>query len=115
MLREELDGLLRQIEALDANPTSPTFVADFTRMLGDYRVILDEVKKKQFSDVKEREKLTVPAVYDSGFWYSGYVPYAHLSTWHDSNVQAAQDASSGGGSSSVSSSGFSAGGGSSSF
>lgn len=115
VLREELDGLLRQIEVLDANPTSPTFVDDFTRMLGDYRVILEEVKKKQFSDVKEREKLTVPAVYDSGFWYTGYVPYAHLSTWHDSNVQAAQGASSSGGSSSVSSSGFSAGGGSSSF
>ena len=110
-LRRELDLLMERIEALDADPTSPTYLDDFTRMLGDYRVILDEVKKKQFSDVKEREKLEAPAVYDAGFWYGGYVPYVHMHTWHESNVQAAQASSS----SNVSSSGFSAGGGSSSF
>ncbi|QNP94118.1 hypothetical protein IA203_00460 [Corynebacterium wankanglinii] len=85
------------------------------RVLEDYRVILDQVKKKQFSDVKEREKLEAPAVYDSGFWYGGYVPYAHMHTWHESNVQAEQAAQASSSSSSVSSSGFSAGGGSSSF
>ena len=112
-LRQELDYLMQRIEALDANPSSPTYVDDFVRVLGDYRVILDQVKKKQFSDVKEREKLTAPAVYESGFWYGGYVPYVHMHAWHESNVQAAEAASSS--SSSVSSSGFSAGGGSSSF
>ena len=112
-LRQELDLLMQRIEALDANPSSPTYVDDFVRVLGDYRVILDQVKKKQFSDVKEREKLTAPAVYESGFWYGGYVPYVHMHAWHESNVQAAEAASSS--SSSVSSSGFSAGGGSSSF
>lgn len=114
-LRQELDLLMQRIEALDANPSSPAYVDDFVRVLGDYRVILDQVKKKQFSDVKEREKLTAPAVYESGFWYGGYVPYVHMQAWHESNVQAEQAASSGGGSSSVSSSGFSAGGGSSRF
>ena len=112
-LRQELDYLMQRIEALDANPSSPTYVDDFVRVLGDYRVILDQVKKKQFSDVKEREKLTAPAVYESGFWYGGYVPYVHMHAWHESNVQADQAAQSS--SSSVSSSGFSAGGGSSSF
>ena len=112
-LRRELDLLMQRIEALDANPSSPTYVDDFVRVLGDYRVILDQVKKKQFSDVKEHEKLTAPAVYESGFWYGGYVPYVHMHSWHESNVQAEQAASSS--SSSVSSSGFSAGGGSSSF
>ena len=112
-LRQELDYLMQRIEALDANPSSPTYVDDFVRVLGDYRVILDQVKKKQFSDVKEREKLTAPAVYESGFWYGGYVPYVHMQAWHESNVKADQAASSS--SSSVSSSGFSAGGGSSSF
>lgn len=114
-LRQELDLLMQRIEALDADPSSPTYVDDFVRVLGDYRVILDQVKKKQFSDVKEREKLTAPAVYESGFWYGGYVPYVHMHAWHESNVKADQAASSGGGSSSVSSSGFSAGGGSSRF
>ncbi|WJY98609.1 DUF5129 domain-containing protein [Corynebacterium fournieri] len=113
-LRNELDLLMQRIEALDANPDSPTYLDDFIRVLGDYRVILDQVKKKQFSDVKEHEKLEAPAVYDSGFWYGGYVPYVHMHSWHESNVQAAQAASSSGGGS-VSSSGFSAGGGSSSF
>ena len=113
-LRRELDLLMQRIEALDANPSSPTYVDDFVRVLGDYRVILDQVKKKQFSDVKEHEKLTAPAVYESGFWYGGYVPYVHMHSWHESNVQAerAAQASS---SSNVSSSGFSAGGGSSRF
>ncbi|MCG7297136.1 DUF5129 domain-containing protein [Corynebacterium afermentans] len=112
-LRRELDYLMQRIEALDANPSSPTYLDDFVRVLGDYRVILDQVKKKQFSDVKEREKLTAPAVYESGFWYGGYVPYVHMHAWHESNVKADQAAQSS--SSSVSSSGFSAGGGSSSF
>ena len=113
-LRRELDLLMQRIEALDADPSSPTFLDDFVRVLGDYRVILDQVKHKQFSDVKEREKLEAPAVYESGFWYGGYVPYVHMHSWHESNVQAerAAQASS---SSNVSSSGFSAGGGSSRF
>ena len=110
-LRRELDTLMQCVEALDADPSSPNYLDDFVVMLRDYRVILDEVKKKQFSDVKEREKLEAPAVYESGFWYGGYVPYVHMHTWHESNVQAAQATSS----SNVSSSGFSAGGGSSSF
>ena len=113
-LRRELDLLMQRIEALDADPSSPTFLDDFVRVLGDYRVILDQVKQKQFSDVKEREKLEAPAVYESGFWYGGYVPYVHMHSWHESNVEAerAAQASS---SSNVSSSGFSAGGGSSRF
>ena len=111
-LRRELDLLMQRIDALDADPSSPTFLDDFVRVLGDYRVILDQVRKKQFSDVKEREKLEAPAVYESGFWYGGYVPYVHMHAWHESNVQAAEASSS---SSNVSSSGFSAGGGSSSF
>lgn len=113
-LRQELDVLMQRIEALDADPSSPTFLDDFTRVLGDYRVILDQVKKKQFSDVKEREKLEAPAVYDAGFWYGGYVPYVHMQTWHESNVQA-EKAAQASSSSNVSSSGFSAGGGSSRF
>ena len=113
-LRRELDLLMQRIEALDADPSSPTFLDDFVRVLGDYRVILDQVKQKQFSDVKEREKLEAPAVYESGFWYGGYVPYVHMHSWHESNVEAerAAQASS---SNNVSSSGFSAGGGSSRF
>lgn len=43
-LRQELDLLMQRIDALDADPSSPTFLDDFVRVLGDYRVILDQVK-----------------------------------------------------------------------
>ncbi len=115
-LKGDLEELGRRIDQLDANPSSPTFVDDFVRILGDYRLLLDQVKKREFSDVKEYEPLRRPAIYDSGYNYYGYVPFVVMDSWHDSNVQTHESYSSSSGTSAgVSSSGFSAAGSSSSF
>ncbi|MCP1388308.1 hypothetical protein M5J20_08935, partial [Corynebacterium sp. TA-R-1] len=112
-LRAELERDLNQLEHrvmdLERTPSSPTFVDDFVRILGDYRLILEYIRHVAFTDVKEREKLETPALYESTYWYPHYFTYYHLDTWHASNVAAAQAAAA------SSSSGFSAAGGSSSF
>lgn len=108
-LIRDLEMLEQRVDALKQDPASPTFIDDLVRVLGDYRLALEDVRSSQFDDVKEREKLTTPAVYDATFWYPNYMTYAHLNTWHDANVAAAQAASA------TSSSGFSAAGGSSGF
>lgn len=115
-LKGDLESLEQRINALDANPDSPAFVDDFVRVLGDYRVLLDEVKRREFSDVKEYEPLRQPAIYDSGYNYYGYVPFVVMNDWHTSNVQTHEQQTSGGGTSAgVASSGFTAAGSSSSF
>lgn len=115
-LNYELRQLLESINWLDANPTAPNFMDEFVRVLGDYRLLLEQVKKEEFSDVKEYEPLRRPAVYDRDYYYfPGYVTYASMSSWHDSNVRAHEQAQSSSTSPGVSSSGFSASGSSSSF
>lgn len=114
----EIEAEIAQLEArvneLDRNPTAPDFMDSFVRVLGDYRTLLEVVKRTKFSDVEERNELQRPALYDSNFYYSGYVPFVVMSSWHSSNVQAAQSSSSSGTNTSFSS-GFSGGGGSSSY
>ncbi|WP_076598283.1 hypothetical protein [Corynebacterium appendicis] len=115
-LKSDLEQLGHRIDQLDANPSSPTFVDDFVRILGDYRLLLDQVKMREFSDVKEYEPLRQPAIYDSGYNYYGYVPFVVMNDWHTSNVETHQaHTDSGGTSAGVASSGFSAAGSSSSF
>lgn len=115
-LVSDLELLEQRINQLDANPSSPTFLDDFVRVLGDYRVLLGEVKRREFSDVKEYTPLRQPAIYDSGYNYYGYVPFVVMSDWHSENVQTHEQQTSGGGTSAgVASSGFSAAGSSSSF
>ena len=114
-LSQELDQLQERVNWLDANPTAPNFMDEFVRVLGDYRLLLDQVKKEEFSDVKEYEPLHRPAVYERDYYYPGYISYVSMSSWHDSNVRAHEDAQSSSTSPGVSSSGFSASGSSSSF
>lgn len=115
-LKKDLELLEQRINALDADPGSPAFVDDFVRVLGDYRVLLEEVKRREFSDVKEYEPLRKPAIYDSGYSYYGYVPFVVMDDWHTSNVETHEQQTSGGGTSAgVASSGFTAAGSSSSF
>lgn len=114
----EIEAEIAQLEArvneLDRNPTAPDFMDSFVRVLGDYRTLLEVVKRTKFSDVEEHNELQRPALYDSNYYYSGYVPFVVMSSWHSSNVQAAQSSSSSGTNTSFSS-GFSGGGGSSSY
>ena len=116
-LTQGLAQLQERVDWLDTHPDSPDFLDAFVRVLGDYRVLLDTVKRREFSDVKEHNELHTPRLTDPGYVYSGYVPYVALASWHTSNVeaeQAAQSSSSSGVNSSFSS-GFSGAGGSSSF
>ena len=115
-LQQGLAQLQERVDWLDHNPESSQFVDTFVRVLGDYRVLLDEVKRREFSDVKERNELHTPTLTDPGYVYSGYVPYVAMSSWHTSNVEAEQAAqSSSSGTNTSFSSGFSGAGGSSSF
>ncbi|WKD58409.1 hypothetical protein CAPI_09430 [Corynebacterium capitovis DSM 44611] len=113
-LRGELESVRERLDRLDRSPESPTFMDDFVRVLADYRITLDAVKKHEFSDVKEETKLQRPALYESTYFYPDVVPFVVLNSWHTSNVEAAQAASSGGTNTSFSS-GFSGAGGSSSY
>ncbi len=117
-LKQGLAQLQERVDWLDQNPDSPKFLDTFVRVLGDYRVLLDTVKRREFSDVKEHNELHTPRLTDPGYVYSGYVPYVAMASWHSSNVEAAQAAQSSSSSSGVNtsfSSGFSGAGGSSSF
>lgn len=116
-LRQELVALEERVRQLDADPASPTFLDNYLHLLSDYRIILDAVKDKEFSDVKDRHKLTTPAIYDKDYWYPTYVPFVALQSWHSTNVAAANSAasSSSSGVNTTFSSGFTAAGGSGSF
>lgn len=115
-LRQELVSLEDRVRQLDADPASPTFLDDYLRLLSDYRIILDAVKDKEFSDVKDRHKLTTPAIYDKDYWYPTYIPFVAMQSWHNTNVAAANSAaSSSSGVNTTFSSGFTAAGGSGSF
>lgn len=115
-LRQELISLQERVLDLDREPTSPTFLDDYLRLLADYRIVLDAVKDKEFSDVKDRHKLATPTIYDKDYWYPTYIPFVAMQSWHDTNVAAANSAaSSSSGVNTTFSSGFTAAGGSGSF
>ncbi|GAB3080362.1 DUF5129 domain-containing protein [Corynebacterium aquatimens] len=120
-LRGDLTHLEGRIRQLDANPSSPTFLDDFVRILYDYRTIMAEVKRREFSDVKEYEALHQPRLYDHGFFYGGVITYSQMDSWHATNVSIHEERTSSSSDSSGSSfdssfsSGFSGDGGSSSF
>lgn len=117
-LKRDLAELERSLDYLDQNPDYPQFVDQFTRILGDYTLVLEEIKRREFSDVKEYNALQQPRLTDPDFIYVNYVPYATMNSWHASNVaahQAAQAQSSSSSANTGFSSGFSGAGGSSSY
>lgn len=116
-LRQELVALEERVRQLDGDPASATFLDDYLRLLADYRIVLDAVKDKEFSDVKDRHKLATPTIYDKDYWYPTYIPFVAMQSWHNTNVAAANSAasSSSGSVNTTFSSGFTAAGGSGSF
>lgn len=114
-LKARLRDLEERINWLDQNPEAPDYMDRFVRVLGDYQLVLDLVRTRQFSDVKERHELERPRVYQENYYYPSYVPYVVLADWHSTNVAAAQSASSSSGTNTSFSSGFSGAGGSSSY
>lgn len=124
MSNEELQRSLAQLEErinwLDANPTAPQFLDEFVRVLGDYGLLLDEVRREEFSDVKEYSELRRPAIYDRDYTYPGAITFIAMDSWHADNVrqheqEQASVSSSSGTRPGVASSGFTAGGSSSSW
>ena len=118
-LKRELAKLERGLDYLDQNPDYPKFVDQFTRILSDYNQLIPEIKRREFSDVKEYNKLYAPRLTDPGYIYSNYIPYVTIYSWHSSNVEAHQAAQSSSSSSFSANTGFSSGfsgaGGSSSY
>lgn len=116
-LKRDLEELEGRIEWLDHNTDAPGFLDEFVRTLQDYRDLMNAVRAREFSDVKEYEPLHSPTITDPGFMYVGLTPYVYMDSWHTSNVEAHQAATSSSSSSvdTTFSSGFSGSGGSSSF
>ena len=117
-LKEDLERLERRIDELDGDPASPAFLDDFVRVLGDYRLLLEQVREKEFSDVKEYTPLPSPAIYEPNYTYSGFTTFAIMDSWHETNLQEhqrQQQAESSSTTPGVSSSGFSSAGSSSRF
>ncbi len=117
-LKRDLEQLEGRVEWLDQNSDSPEFLDQFVRVLQDYRQLLEEVRRREFSDVKEYNELRSPTITDPGYYYSGLTPYIVLDSWHASNVEeheSREAASSSSSTDTTFSSGFSGSGGSSSF
>ncbi|AGF73624.1 DUF5129 domain-containing protein [Corynebacterium halotolerans] len=110
-------GLLDLRERLDA----PTFMDEYAGLLGDYRVLVEEVRNRLYSEsgTEMGEDHETPRLWESswrpGYGYGNFVPFAVVNTWHDNDVATAQSASSPSATTGYSAGGFSGGGGSRGF
>ncbi|PKF68950.1 DUF5129 domain-containing protein [Corynebacterium mastitidis] len=114
-LKAELKAIQRRVEGLSARVLDADFLPSLVRVIEDYQATLEEVKRRELSDVKEYKKLRRPALYEPDYRYSNVVTYVMLTSWHSSNVEAHEAARAQSSTNTTYSSGFSGGGGSSSF
>ncbi|MHC9707838.1 DUF5129 domain-containing protein [Corynebacterium diphtheriae] len=121
-LSREVERLKDELLELKATPESPQFLDRYATILTSYQTVLEQVRKQQFSDVKESTATTLaaPAIYESGYrpgyGMNNFVPFWIMSSWHTDNIAAQEAASASSSSTNTSfSSGFSGAGGSSSF
>ncbi|MHD0187898.1 DUF5129 domain-containing protein [Corynebacterium diphtheriae] len=121
-LSREVERLKDELLALKATPESPQFLDRYATILTSYQTVLEQVRKQQFSDVKESTATTLaaPAIYESGYrpgyGMNNFVPFWIMSSWHTDNIAAQEAASASSSRTNTSfSSGFSGAGGSSSF
>lgn len=121
-LSREVELLKDELLALKATPESPQFLDRYATILTSYQTVLEQVRKQQFSDVKESTATTLaaPAIYESGYrpgyGMNNFVPFWIMSSWHTDNIAAQEAASASSSRTNTSfSSGFSGAGGSSSF
>lgn len=117
-LYRELERVRERVEELMAAPQAPDFLDQFALLLGDYRIVLEQLRAERLDDIKldDATALRAPAIYDRdyrpGYGYNNFVPFWTITVWHESNQQTQ---SSSGSSNTSFSSGFSGAGGSSSF
>ncbi|RKW83204.1 DUF5129 domain-containing protein [Corynebacterium diphtheriae] len=121
-LSREVERLKDELLELKATPESPQFLDRYATILTSYQTVLEQVRKQQFSDVKESTATTLaaPAIYESGYrpgyGMNNFVPFWIMSSWHTDNIAAQEAASASSSRTNTSfSSGFSGAGGSSSF
>lgn len=114
-LRRRLSALEDRVRAMEADPGAAGFMDSYADVLYDYRLVLDLVREREFDGMKVGGDRTAPELWDPhwrvGSGYAGWMPFAVMSTWHQSDVSAAQSSTT----SSSYSSGFSGAGGGGSF
>ena len=113
----EYDSIMTRIDALAHNAASPTFMDEFTTILGDYQIVTKNMQENTMPEVLDKDDRVAPRI-DSRDWNVGlgrndFVPYLILSSWHSNDVAAAQSSSSSSVNTSYSSTSFSGAGGSS--
>ena len=113
----EYDSIMTRIDALVHNAASPTFMDEFTTILGDYQIVTKNMQENTMPEVLDKDDRVAPRI-DSRDWNVGlgrndFVPYLILSSWHSNDVAAAQSSSSSSVNTSYSSTSFSGAGGSS--
>ena len=114
-LRRRLSALEDRVRAMEADPGAAGFMDSYADVLYDYRLVLDLVREREFDGMEVGGDRTAPELWDPhwrvGSGYGGWMPFAVMSTWHQSDVSAAQSSTT----SSSYSSGFSGAGGGGSF
>lgn len=110
-----IEALDKQCMELAKNPEDPAFLEKYVRLLDEYRVVLDVVKKEKFTYINDQQ--TAPSLKDSdwrpGYGYHGYAPFVLMQTWNDNNKPVSTTTSSG--NSTLFSGGFSGAGSSGKF
>ncbi|MBV7294221.1 DUF5129 domain-containing protein [Corynebacterium sp. TAE3-ERU16] len=110
-LRDDLDGIDARVVALRETPDAPDFMDAYARIITDYRIIIEAVRKREFDDVEPDDDNPAPRIWDAswhpGYGYSGFVPFVTVNSWHESAT--GTGAGSSGATTGYSSGGFSGG------
>lgn len=110
-LADGVEKIIQRLDALAANPQDPAFMDTFVRMLGDYRLTMEALQRRQFTARDGVDDYAAPRLWEPEFRYPGYVSYRELRLWDATDNSPSSD----NGTNSGFSSGFSGSGGSSSF
>ena len=110
-LRDDLDGIDARVVALRETPDAPDFMDAYARIITDYRIIIEAVRKREFDDVEPDDDNPTPRLWDDswrpGYGYYGFVPFVTVNSWHESATSSASGSS--GATTGYSSGGFSGG------
>ncbi|MCX7445880.1 DUF5129 domain-containing protein [Corynebacterium sp. P7003] len=110
-LRDDLAEIDARVLALRDTPDAPAFMDSYARIITDYRIIIEAVRKREFDDVEPDDDNPAPRIWDDswrpGYGYSGFVPFMTVNSWHESATGSA--AVSSGTTTGYSSGGFSGG------
>lgn len=120
-LQARLHGVDQRVLALRERLDDPRFMDDYADLLGDYRILVEAARERMYaaSGVEADREHETPRLWESswrpGYGYGNFVPFLMISTWHGSDVAAAQAASSSSVNTGYSAGGFSGAGASGSF